>query len=246
MTLTFEEEQLALTLNFDENVLRLVKSELQKPLEPFYSEESPKDKGFIVVLDEAYTGFWKPDFIALVHRIRSLLLPYGYMAFLMGWPYPRPCLVILKTFDQNEIIRVVNTHGWDLDDKSWQAEELIAKMADWQQLCDFKIIGADYNNIKLEFRTLPQDMIAFAEDVNHLCWELDQVYGIELYSGDAVEKRQATEQLAQIISETQRLYPVVGLRPMTWRACGLTMRCSRRHRCRWLSVLIVLCRRCRG
>lgn len=219
MTLTPEEEQLARRLDFDEEVLRIVKAEVQKPLEPCLRHIQLADgetvnvsslgvlRGsvFVITLAEKYVGFWQPPFLDVIHRLRSLLRPYGYTAFLMNG-YPHPGLAIIKTLDQNEILRVTETHGWDFDDKFWTAEELIGKLNDWRSLCDFTIIGADYNNIKLEFITLPNDLLAFAEEVNFMCWELDQVYKIECYSGNSLDKQRATEQLAQIIRETRRLY----------------------------------------
>lgn len=217
MTLTPEEEQLARRLDFDEEVLRIVKTEVQKPLEPFaeylgvppfaWSGADVLDgKGLSVKLAERYTGTWEPTYLDTIHRLRSFLRPLGYMAFLTEAYNPYPCLAIIKTLDQNEVLRVTGTQGWDLDDKFWTAKELIGKLDEWRTLCDFTIIGADYHNIKLEFITMPDDLLAFAEEVNFLCWELQQVYEIEAYSGDALDKQRATEQLAQIISETRRLY----------------------------------------
>ena len=219
MELTVEEEQLAFALDFDEDVLRLVKSEMQKPLEPFVRLAIPIDgrdvvssadilngKGFAVKLAERYVWMWEPDYLELIHRMRSLLLSHGYMAFLTDGYGAMPCLAILKTLDQYEIIRVVETRGWDFDDKYWQPDKLIAKLQEWQNLCDFNIIGAGHKNIKLEFKTLPRNLIAFSKEVNRLCWELEQVYGIECFSNDALEQQKAVEQLAQIIRDTHKVY----------------------------------------
>ena len=218
MELTAEEKQLALTLDFSEDVLRLVKSEVQKPLVPFEQWISASDsndvvdsswsssdvlngKGFAVKLAQEYRGMWEPDYLELIHRMRSLLLPYEYMAFLTEAYNPYPCLAILKTLDQHEIIHVVEARGWDSDDKQWQPDELIAKLQEWQHLCDFNVIGAYSDNIKLEFTTLPHDLIAFAEEINHLCWELNQVYDI-----DSESEKERVEKLSEIIRETHKVY----------------------------------------
>lgn len=223
MELTAEEKQLALTLDFDEAVLRLVKIEVQKPLVPFEQWVSATDsndivdspwssadildgKGFAVKLAQEYKGMWEPDYLELIHRMRSLLLPHGYMAFLTEAYNPYPCLAILKTLDQYEIIRVVETRGWDFDDKQWQPDELIAKLHEWERLCDFDVIGAGNDNIKVEFNTLPHVLIAFSGEVNRLCWELEQVYGIDGHSRDELDNRRAAEQLAQIIRDTHKVY----------------------------------------
>lgn len=220
MELTAAEKRLALTLDFDEEVLRLVKSEVQKPLESFYkftgvvdgsnvvwsSADTLEGKGLGVRLAQKYKWFWEPDYLDVIHRMRSLLLPHGYMAFLTDAYGTMPCLAILKALDQYEIVRVMETSGWDYDDKHWQPNELIANLQEWEHLCDFNVIGAGYNNIKLEFKTLPQDLMAFSEEVNRLCWELDEVYGIECYSSDDLERQRAVEQLAQTIGETHKVY----------------------------------------
>lgn len=212
MKLTAEEKQLALTLGFDEKVLMLVNSEVQKPLKPLkvspsvVSADILRANGLSVVLPEKYVWMWEPDYLELIHQMHSTLLPYGYTAFLTEAPHPRPCLAILKTLDQYEIIRVVETRGWDFDDKYWQPDELIAKLQIWEQLCDFNIIGAGYKNIKIEFKTLPQDLIGFADEINRLCWELNQVYDVECYSDEVLENRRLAEQVAQIIRETHKIY----------------------------------------
>ncbi len=222
MNLSPQEEQLARILDFDEDVLRLVKSELQRPVEPFEQYFSTVDgseviyssadifdgKCFVVKLANEYAGSWEPAYLELIHRMRSLLTPYGYMAFLTEAYNPQPCLTVLKTLDEYEIIRVVKTGGWDFDDKQWQPEELIGKLQEWKGLCNFSVIGADRNNIKLKFITLPHHLVGFAEEVCCLCWEiLDQVYDFDgMYGEDTVQNRWLAEQLAQEIQRTNRVY----------------------------------------
>ena len=127
------------------------------------------------------------------------------MAFLIDAYGAMPCLAVLKTLDQYEIVRIVQTRGWDIDDKQWQPDELVARLQEWENLCDFDVIGAGDDNIKIEFKTLPHDMIAFSEEVNQLCWELQQVYEIDGYGGDELNKRKVVEQLAQIIRDTHKV-----------------------------------------
>ena len=105
MTLTLEEEQLARRLGFDEDVLRIVQAEVQKPLEPYLRHIQLADgetvnvsslgvlRGsvFVITLAEKYVGFWQPPFLDVIHHLRLLLRPHGYMAFLMN-AYPHPCL----------------------------------------------------------------------------------------------------------------------------------------------------------
>jgi len=223
MELTTEEKLLALRLGFDEAVLRIVKSELQKPLEPFKKYISPDDgseyilssedvglfvsKSLVVELADKYAGMWNPNYVELIHRIRSIIAPFGYLAFLVE-PFGHPSLAVMNTLDQYEIIRVMETRGWDFDfdDKQWLAEDLIEKLRQWEQFCKFNVIGAGNDNIKLEFETLPLDLIAFAEQINHLCWEIDQIYGIDSYCREPLEIKRSAEQLARIMRETHTVY----------------------------------------
>ncbi len=223
MELTTEEKLLALRLGFDEAVLRIVKSELQKPLEPFKRYISADDgseyilssedvglfvrKSLVVELADKYTGMWKPNYVELIHGIRSMIAPFGYLAFLVE-PFGHPSLAVMNTLDQYEIIRVMETRGWDFDfdDKQWLAEDLIEKLRQWEQLCKFNIIGAGNDNIKLEFETLPVGLVAFAEQINHLCWEIDQIYGIDSDCREPSEIKKSAEQLAGIMRETHTIY----------------------------------------
>ncbi len=222
MELIEEEKQLARTLGFDEDVLRIVKQEVEKPLEPYERYAATADhpeyvftsaevlrvdnKGFAVRLGEQYGKVWERDYLPVVYRMRSSLIARGYMAFLCeDWNY-RPCLAILKTLYQYEIMRVERTCGMTLDRSDLSCDELIAELENWRHICEFDVIGAGYNHITLSFKTLPDDLRAFAERVVDLAWDsLEQQYGFGCY-GIPEETQAVLGNLTRLLYDTQSLY----------------------------------------
>lgn len=221
MELTLDEQHLARTLDFSEVVLRVVKQELLQPLEPFVIATSPNDgevtvsaaeildgKGFVVKLaDKQSEEVWEQKHEDIVCRMRAQLIsPHGYMAFLTeDWTY-RPCLGVTKAQDESAILRATGIHGFDFDHKYIDAERMVAILQQWRQLCKFDIIGSDYNNVKLRFQTLPQELPAFCKQVNHLCWELQQIYDIDGNTDESGWIDNASAELAEIIRRDNRLY----------------------------------------
>ena len=60
---------------------------------------------------------------------------------------------------------------------------------------------------KLVLETLPDDLVGFAERVNFLCWELDEIMnGFGNYGEGEAENRALAEKLAAHLRETRRLY----------------------------------------
>ena len=68
------------------------------------------------------------------------------------------------------------------------------------------LVGADYKNVKLILETLPDDLLGFAEEVNYLCYGLDQVNDFGYYGDNPEENRIIAEKLAASLRETRRLY----------------------------------------
>ena len=213
--LTPSESLLASRIGFDEDILRLVKGALGKSLEPYehllfqdgteikvLADEAIDSKGFTVKLADIYDDTWHLD---EVYKVRGLL-PDGYFAFLTEDYNYRPGLTVLKTNGPYEIIRIQQTQGWDFADRNYWIEDIIQILIRWQQRCRMDLIGADYNNVKLILETLPEDLTGFAEEVNFLCWELDQINGFGQYGNDPEENRIIAEKLAASLRETRRLY----------------------------------------
>ena len=56
----------------------------------------------------------------------------------------------------------MHTNG---DDDDVRHEEVIAKLKGWEKRLTFEIIGAENDWVEIEFRIMPRDVRAFAEEV---------------------------------------------------------------------------------
>lgn len=213
--LTPMESLLASRIDFSEDVLRLAKDALGKEVEPYEeyvgfdglagvvgADEETDGKGFTARLADAYDDTWHLDEI---YRVRGLL-PFGYSAFLTEDCLYRPGITVLKTSNPYDIIRVQKTQGKDFKHRHYWIEDIIQVLMGWQKQCRMNLIGADYNNVKVILETLPDDLIGFAEEVNYLCWELDQINDFGQYGRDPKENRIIAEKLAASLREARRLY----------------------------------------
>jgi hypothetical protein len=219
ITLTPAEKSLASRIQFDEQVLCVVKGLLGRDIEPYSefmykglehivikADMETEGKGFKVQIESDYNRTWLMDKwpTTVLYSLREIL-PIGYQAFLSG-PNYHSDVTVLKTVDPYDILRVVDTHGWDFQDKFYSSEDLIGVIVEWQQEYPLNIIGAGYNNVKMNMEILPGDLVAFAEKVNFLCWELGEINGFGNYGEGEAENRALAEKLAAHLRETRRLY----------------------------------------
>jgi hypothetical protein len=71
--------------------------------------------------------------------------------------------------DGFELIRAAETSApnYDLD-----TEDILKTLAQWKELCSFRVTEADDDTIEIEFTTLPADMTAFVKDLYEFCPDL--------------------------------------------------------------------------
>jgi hypothetical protein len=69
---------------------------------------------------------------------------------------------IIKGPDQYDILRIMHTNG---DDDDVSHEAVIEKLKGWGKRCPFEIIGAENDWVEIEFRIMPRDLKAFADEV---------------------------------------------------------------------------------
>jgi hypothetical protein len=104
----------------------------------------------------------------ILSSLRRRLLPLQYTPFVveMNAGLKIEKIGILKGTDQYEIVRIMHTNGDDYDISN---QDVLERLKEWEIHSPFNIIGADNDWVELEFRSLPRDLKAFAEEVYDFC-----------------------------------------------------------------------------
>ncbi|EEF60831.1 DUF4253 domain-containing protein [Pedosphaera parvula] len=100
--------------------------------------------------------------------------------------------------DPFALIREAQTNGanFDLD-----TDAIIARLTQWQSLCSFRVVRAEYDTVEIEFDTLPKDQDAFARELYEFCPDL-----VDQGTGCMAELLELAEESGQPIApETQKL-----------------------------------------
>jgi len=159
--LSRSELHLASQIGFEEDVLLLVKEEARSPLHRLsgYGEDEYQIVANGIVISVPWS---RSD--QVLWSLREKLKPRQYMAFQIEINNALKVdrIGIIKGTDQYDILRIMHTNG-DEDDVSH--EDVIAKLKQWEKRFRFEIVGAENDWVEIEFRTMPQDLKAFAEDV---------------------------------------------------------------------------------
>jgi len=155
------EQHLASQIGFETDILLLVKEEARGPLHRLsgYDDDAYQIMANGIVISVPWSRSDKA-----LWSLREKLKPRKYMAFQIeinnALKVDKIC--IIKGSDQYDILRIMHTNG-DEDDVSH--EDVIAKLKQWEKRSRFEIVGAENDWVEIEFRTMPQDLKAFAEDV---------------------------------------------------------------------------------
>jgi hypothetical protein len=128
----------------------------------------------------------------ILSSLRKKLLPLKYMPFVveMNEGLKIDKIGIIKGTDQFEILRIMHTAGSEYDISN---QDVIDRLKEWEVNSPFDILGADSDWVEIEFRILPKDLTAFAEEVNDFC-------------PDAVDEGQGIADLAKEIQKTKKLF----------------------------------------
>jgi len=183
-------EELAKTIKFDRQVLIMAKAETQDHIgrligfdEENYQIMAP---GIVISVPED-----KSDHI--LFSLRQKLHPLKYMAFVveMNEGLKTDKIGIIKGTDQYEILQIMHTDGDDYDISN---QDVIDRLKEWEIHSPFDILGADSDWVEIEFKILPKDLTAFAEEVYDFC-------------PDAVDQGPgSTAKLAKEIQKTKKLF----------------------------------------
>ncbi len=190
VTLSAYAEEVARILKFDRQILLIVK------------QETGDRVGRLVGFDEQGYRIIAPGIAVTVPddmtdlvmaSLRKKLVPLRYMPFVMeingGIKVDK--IGVLKGTDQFDILRIMHTNGAEYDISN---QDVIDHLKEWEKISWFDIIGADNDWVELEFRVLPEDLKAFAEEVYD-------------FSPDAIDQGPGTvEGLIRDLKRTNRLF----------------------------------------
>ena len=159
--LSRSELNLAAQIGFEADVLLLVKEEARSPLHRMSGYDGD---GYQIMANGIVISVPWSRSDQVLWSLREKLKRRNYMAFQIEINNSLKVdrIGIIKGTDQYEILRIMHTNG---DDDDVSHEDVIAKLKQWETRIRFEIVGAENDWVEIEFRTMPQDLKAFAEDV---------------------------------------------------------------------------------
>ena len=159
--LSRSELNLATQIGFEADVLLLVKEEARSHLHRMSGYDGD---GYQIMANGIVISVPWSRSDQVLWSLREKLKRRNYMAFQIEINNSLKVdrIGIIKGTDQYEILRIMHTNG---DDDDVSHEDVIEKLKQWEKRIQFEIVGAENDWVEIEFRTMPQDLKAFAEDV---------------------------------------------------------------------------------
>ena len=143
----------------------------------------------------------------LMTKVQAQLVARGYRAF---WSErleengmkESDEVVILRTTDRYAIVRMKRSDGANY---GISTEDILARLGAWENLCSFDIVGASTSWVALQFRTLPEKICAFAEEVYLFCPDsVEQGVGLMREKNEPAafaEARRLCPKISSVIAE---------------------------------------------
>ncbi len=168
MTLTLAERQLAADVGFEVDICDLIKGTCGGSLNrliAFTEQFDPKEADGIAV------SVKRDEFTPMLSKLQPQLLPRGYRVFWSGMYGPKgqtlgDAIVALKSTDEYDILRVRQTNGMNYNVST---KDVLERLQKWRSECEFEIVGADGAWVAIQFKSLPQSICAFAEEIYEFC-----------------------------------------------------------------------------
>jgi hypothetical protein len=162
--LTQKETELINKLNFDIDLLTVLKKETKSEL-----KQLPEINEYGEVTDELYNGIHsKSDEEKgkeIVKKLKKLFKKKGYLIFLFEGENEFSVAVI-KGNDELEILKYRRTDGINY---SYENEDIIKKISEWKDKYGITVIGCGRDWLEVKFDKLPSDLDAFANEVYEFC-----------------------------------------------------------------------------
>ncbi len=185
-------EEVARTIKFDRQVLVIVKEETQEHIQRLIGYD---ENDFQIMAPGIVVSVPRDKTDRVLALLRLKLAPLNYIPFIveMNAALRTDKIGVIKGPDQYEILRIMHTDG---DDYDISHQDVLDRLKEWEKCCPFVIIGAGSSWVEIEFKTLPRDLKAFAEEVHD-------------FAPDTVDQGPGTiEGLIRELKRTNRLFLV--------------------------------------
>ena len=190
VTLSVYAETVAKIIGFDRQVLIIMKEESGGNIHRLVGYD---ENDFQIVANGVSVPVPEDRTDDVLAGLRRRLTPLKYMAFVieMNDTINTDTIGVLKGTDQYEILKIMHTDGDQYDISN---DDVIERLKEWEKTSPLDILGAGNDWVEIEFRTLPRDLKAFAEEVYDFC-------------PDAVDQGPGTTaELARDIQQTRKLF----------------------------------------
>ena len=172
--LSESEKSILDTINFDSEVLKLVKAYSDSSISilttsfNFYIDSLKQVKTIV----KKHNGFsFKADqdkAKEIVYDLKDRLKNKGYLIYIsdVNFGYSSDEVSILKSNDQFDILRVEETDGINY---GFENKDVITKLQEWNKIYPFQIISAGLDWVEAIFIKKPDNMRKFAKELYDFC-----------------------------------------------------------------------------
>lgn len=166
MALNANEAALVSEIGFDSSICEIVKGHTDATLERLVAVDIEQNQSAVAGLSIRVD---RENARQIADDLEPMLLPNGYRAFTSEIATPLGAsteIVVLKTDDPFALLRIRSANGINY---GVTTDKLIETLREWDDRCDFHIVGAGHDWVELAFSSLPSDVCEFAEQVYQLC-----------------------------------------------------------------------------
>lgn len=164
--LSQKESELVNKLDFNIELMKELKKETKSELIqlPAIDQETAD------VLDEYYNGIHSSisdeKANSIVKKLKEKFRTNGYLIFVFTGEEDSKSIGVIKGTNDLNILRYRQTNGINYD---YENEDVVAKISEWNDRFGLTVIGCGRDWLELEFKKLPTDLDAFAEEVYEFC-----------------------------------------------------------------------------
>lgn len=173
--LTPKEQDLVKKLSFNNELMTLIKEETGNELMQLPSIDNETGE----ISSGLYNGIFSKtvvdDNYTIVKKLKDKFKEKGYLIFTFIDEKDEPKLAVIKGTDELDIVRYRRTDGINYN---LENIDVVEKLEKWKSKNDLNVLVCGRDWLQFEFKTLPSDLDAFANDAYKFCPDIvDQGVG---------------------------------------------------------------------